>query len=273
MTPASALLEPLLARIAGWHGDGLFVLGICGAQGSGKSTLAAALAQRLAAQGLRAATLSLDDLYLTRAERQALARDVHPLFATRGVPGTHDVALGLATLDALKRGEAAPLPRFDKARDERAPVSSWPQALPQTQVLLFEGWCLGARAQNPSALVAAVNELELLEDPHGVWRGHANAALGGDYQRLFARIDRLVFLAAPGWDTVAQWREQQEADLRASSTSAALGVMSPEQIGRFVQHFERITRAALTEMPQRADLVVRLRPDRAPLDLSGSAAR
>ncbi|NOU04542.1 MAG: adenylyl-sulfate kinase, partial [Novosphingobium sp.] len=84
MTPASALLEPLLARIAGWHGDGLFVLGICGAQGSGKSTLAAALAQRLAAQGLRAATLSLDDLYLTRAERQALARDVHPLFATRG---------------------------------------------------------------------------------------------------------------------------------------------------------------------------------------------
>lgn len=273
MTPAPALVDPLLAQLAAWRGDGLFVLGICGAQGSGKSTLSAALAQRLAAQGLRAATLSLDDLYLTRSERQRLARNVHPLFATRGVPGTHDVALGLATLDGLKRGEAAPLPRFDKARDDRVPASAWPLAPPQTQVLVLEGWCLGARAQNPSALAAHVNELERLEDPQGIWRRHANAALGGDYQRLFARIDRLVLLAAPGWETVARWREQQEADLRASSSSAGPGVMSPAQVERFVQHFERITRSILAEMPRRADLTIHLGPDRAPLDLPRPAAR
>jgi D-glycerate 3-kinase len=273
VTPAPALLDPLLAQLAAWRGDGLFVLGICGAQGSGKSTLAAALVQRLAAQGLRAATLSLDDIYLTRAERLALARNVHPLFATRGAPGTHDIALGLATLDALKRGEAARLPRFDKARDDRAPASSWPLAPPQTQVLVLEGWCLGARAQDPSALAAPVNELEQLEDPEGIWRRHANAALGGDYQRLFARIDRLVLLAAPGWETVVQWREQQEADLRASSSSAGPGVMSPAQVKRFVQHFERITRAILAEMPLRADRVIRLGPDRAPPDLPQHAAR
>ena len=84
------------------------VVGICGAQGSGKSTLVAALAERLAEEGIAAATLSLDDLYFTRAERLRLASEVHPLFATRGVPGTHDIALGLGVLDALARGEAAP---------------------------------------------------------------------------------------------------------------------------------------------------------------------
>jgi D-glycerate 3-kinase len=78
--------------------EGLFVLGLCGAQGSGKSTLAAALARMLARDGTRTAILSLDDIYLTRAERLQLAREVHPLFATRGAPGTHDVALGLATI-------------------------------------------------------------------------------------------------------------------------------------------------------------------------------
>lgn len=238
------------------------VVGICGAQGSGKSTLAAHLAERLGGAGLRLATLSLDDLYKTRSERQRMAREVHPLFATRGVPGTHDVALGLETIAALERGEAAPLPRFDKSADDRAPREGWPLAPAGTQVLLLEGWCVGAR---PLPDVSEpVNALETLEDPSGLWRSHANAALAGEYQHLFARIDLLVLLAAPGWEVVAKWREQQEAELRAKGGAA---VMNPAQVSRFIQHYERLTRWILEEMPMRADLTVRLGPDREVLGL------
>ena len=244
------------------------VVGICGAQGSGKSTLAAHLAERLGGTGLRLATLSLDDLYKTRSERQRMAREVHPLFATRGVPGTHDVALGLDAISALERGEAAPLPRFDKAADDRAPQDSWPLAPAATQVLLFEGWCLGARPQ--SDVGQPVNALEAGEDPDGVWRRHANAALAGDYHRLFARIDLLVLLAAPGWEVVARWREQQEAELRASGGPA---VMSLAEVLRFIQHYERLTRWILEEMPARADLTVRLGEGREVLALDPVSLR
>ncbi len=254
------LSERILGALAGRDG-GLLVVGLCGAQGSGKSTLAAALAARLDGAGIASATLSLDDLYLTRAERQGLARDVHPLLATRGVPGTHDVAQGLNTIAALERGEPVRLPRFDKAADDRAPTAGWPLAPARTQVLLLEGWCLGARPQEPSALTDPVNGLEAAEDPDGVWRTYANAALAGPYQVLFARIDLLVLLAAPDWQVVAAWREQQEAQLRAIGGTR---VMAPAEVRRFVQHYERLTRSILTEMPQRADVVVLLDADRQP---------
>jgi D-glycerate 3-kinase len=258
-----ALIERLAALTAGWRSgqDGLLKIGICGAQGSGKSTLVAGLAQRLQGEGLRVAVLSLDDLYLTRAERQHLAREVHPLFATRGVPGTHDVELGLATIAALARGEAAPLPRFDKGRDDRAPEREWPCALPETPVLLLEGWCLGAVPQPEVDLDAPVNALEAREDAGGIWRSHANAALTGPYRHMFAAIDRLILLAAPNWEIVANWREQQEAELRRT----APGAMTPAGVIRFVQHYERLTRWILAEMPDRADLTVRLGEDRAVL--------
>lgn len=251
-----ALAEDLHERILAWRDRhaGLFVLGICGAQGSGKSTLVADLAERLVAAGLRVATLSLDDLYRTKAERQTLAAKVHPLLATRGVPGTHDIALGLATIETLARGEPVPLPRFDKGRDDRAPESEWPRAPAGTQILLLEGWCLGAAPQPAADLAEPVNALEADEDPDGTWRGHANRALAQDYPALWARIDRLIFLAAPDWSVVAKWREQQEAELR----QRAPGAMTPAAVTRFIQHYERLTRWMLAELPERADLTLRL---------------
>lgn len=259
--PDPQLVASLLALIRqrlDESSDGLLTVGICGAQGSGKSTLAAALLADLGKAGIAGAVLSLDDLYLTRSERQALAVRVHPLFATRGVPGTHDVALGLATLGALTRGLAAPLPRFDKGADDRLPEALWPRAPAHTRVLLFEGWCVGARPQDEAALARPVNALEAEEDADAVWRRHANAALAGEYQALFARLDALFLLAAPGFEVVARWREEQEAELRARAGDAARGVMTPGQVVRFIQHYERLTRHILAEMPARADAVVRL---------------
>ena len=77
--------------------DGPPILGIAGSQGSGKSTLAKAVAERFGG-----ASLSLDDVYLTKAERAAMAARVHPLFATRGPPGTHDLGLLNRLLDRLQ---------------------------------------------------------------------------------------------------------------------------------------------------------------------------
>ncbi len=255
--PDPQLLSLMLDRIAKalpGH-DGLLVVGICGAQGSGKSTLCTALESSLGQAGIAAATLSLDDLYLARAERQNLARDVHPLFATRGVPGTHDVELGLETITALERGSPIPLPRFDKGRDDRAPMADWPRAPRTCRVLLFEGWCVGAMPQADAQLDAPVNRLESDEDPAAVWRRHANAALGGPYRQLFARIDLLVLLAAPGWRVVARWRDEQEDALRRAQASHA---MSPARLQRFIQHYQRLTDWILSEMPGRADLTVAL---------------
>lgn len=261
----TASLETLAAGVARWLNDvpRPLILGLCGSQGSGKSTLAEQLVAWAAEGGRRAAVLSIDDLYLGKAARARLAREVHPLLATRGVPLTHDVARGCAILDAAKAGKPFDLPRFDKASDE--PLARTVRVDPPLDLLIFEGWCVGARPEDASALAEPVNDLERREDPGGTWRRAVNGALGGAYQDLFARIDRLVLLAAPGFDVVHQWRAEQERDLRqrlaAQARSPALA-MSDDEIGRFVQHYERITRAILREMPGRADLTLRLDHER-----------
>lgn len=242
-----------------------FVLGICGAQGSGKSTLAEGLAARLAASGLRATILSLDDLYLTRQDRLALARDVHPLLATRGVPGTHDVDLGLAVLDGLAQGRPTLLPRFDKATDTRHPDGV--RVDDRVDVVLFEGWCIGAKPQSDAELVTPVNGLEHGSDEDGRWRRYVNDALAGPYQRLFARLDALVLLAAPDFSIVRSWRVEQEETLRRRLRQEGRPTdttMTDAQVADFIQFYERLTRHILREMPGRADLVIHLDAGRQP---------
>ena len=249
-----------------------FVLGVCGAQGSGKSTLSEALAEMMRAEGLKAAVLSIDDLYRTQAEREALAGMVHPLFAVRGVPGTHDVALGLDVIAALEAGRDVPLPRFDKAQDDRAPVDQWDHADGDTALLILEGWCVGARPEPAAALDIPVNALERDEDADGRWRRAANAALAGEkYQALFARLDMLVLLAAPGFEAVRDWRIEQEHGLARKAGADARGVMSDAEVERFIRFYERLTRHILAEMPGRADLVILLARDRTPLSITSVA--
>lgn len=237
------------------------IVGLCGPQGSGKSTIAAAVREILAARGRTVAVLALDDLYLSKDDRARLAAEVHPLFATRGPPGTHDPALGLEALSVLSRPGELIMPRFDKAADTRRPSSEWAHIRGPVDVVLFEGWCVGARPQPPEALVAPVNALEREEDPDGRWRTFVNTALDGAYGPVFARLHRLVLLAPPGFEVVARWRAEQEAKLRARTGRG----MSPTAIARFVAHYERLTRWILQEMPSRADLVFRLAADRTPL--------
>jgi D-glycerate 3-kinase len=255
----------LAARIAAVAMGPAFVVGICGPQGCGKSTAVLVVGRLLEQQGLRVATLSLDDLYLPIEDREALARDVHPLLRTRGVPGTHDVALGLAVLDSLARDGETAIPRFDKAVDTRAPVEAWSTVEGPVDVVLFEGWCVGARPEPEAALCEPVNALEREQDRDGAWRTHVNAALAGSYRALFARLDLLVQFVAPDFETVLAWRQEQERKLRGRQAAAGRGrgrAMDDTEVAAFVQHYERLTRHIAHEMPARADLVIRLDGDR-----------
>ena len=160
----SPMLETLYLPLAAWlragraagGGDGTRIVGVCGAQGSGKSTFCRLLGTVLSeAFDETPVTLSIDDIYETHERREELAAEVHPLFATRGVPGTHDVALGIDTIERLATlgaGETAALPVFDKAMDTRLAPQRWRTHRGPVSTLLFEGWCVGAVPESEAAL-------------------------------------------------------------------------------------------------------------------------
>lgn len=250
-------LEVVEARVRAWlkEANKPFVLGICGAQGSGKSTLSEGLVERLKGEGLKVALLSLDDLYLAPENRP---HAVSPLFATRGVPGTHDVALGERVFASLQSGQPTRLPRFDKANDQPLPENEWPE-ITAPDIVIFEGWCVGARPQADEALAWPVNDLEREDD--GAWRRAVNEALKGPYATLFGHIDRLVLLAAPDFEIVRDWRIEQENTLRQrlkAEGRTGTRVMSDAEIGRFIQYYERLTHHILQTMPAYADLTLQL---------------
>lgn len=254
-----ALRDLVLAQAGrpGW------TLGISGAQGSGKSTLAAGLASALEAAGRRCAILSLDDLYLGPAARADLARRVHPLFAVRGPPGTHDPALGLTVLDALSRPGPVRLPRFDKGRDAPVPAADQPVFRGPADIVILEGWCLGARPDPAAAASPPVNALERNQDPDGAWRRAVEAALAGPYADLFAAPDLTVFLRAPDFPTVRRWRGEQEAELARAIAAGRPGrAMDEAELDDFLARYERITRRLIADPP--GDILVELAPDRTP---------
>jgi D-glycerate 3-kinase len=254
------IARALMTRHA--NGRRPLVVGICGSQGSGKSTLAAFLKLLLDWEGQPTAILSLDDFYMTRRQREKLARDVHPMLKTRGVPGTHDVALGLKTLQRLQGAGArskTPLPAFEKAKDDRKPRKDWPAFKGHPAFILFEGWCVDARPEAPGALRKPINRLERDCDPDGIWRTYVNDQLAGPYRALFAPINVLLFLKAPSFDCVYQWRGLQEKKLARAKRGNR--VMDKKKLENFIMHYERLTRWMLKEMPPRADILLPLGTD------------
>lgn len=248
------LAEVTASRISAGQ---LRVIGIVGTQGSGKSTLADLLELLFAeVYHLKVASLSLDDFYLTRVERERLASEVHPLLATRGVPGTHDVGMAMQTIqDLLNRTGEVKVPRFDKSQDDRRPESDWDRVSAPVDAVILEGWCLAAESEDPENLKSPINRLEAEEDTEGSWRRYVNECLANDYPKLFELIDELIMLKAPGFECVYQWRLQQESKIARRPGDR---VMSEAQLRRFVEHFERITRQCLRSLPDKADVVYEL---------------
>jgi D-glycerate 3-kinase len=227
-----------------------------GCQGSGKTTISDYLCTSLTEEyGLSAVALSLDDFYFTWDERQALATSVHPLLATRGVPGTHDMALLRQTLQQLldaHRAEPVTIPRFDKAADDRRPTLNGERHTNPVQLVLLEGWCLGAEPQTADMLSQPINTLEQDEDPTGQWRRYSNATLSRDFRSLYSLVDQWIMLRAPSFDCVYDWRREQERKLAATlPPGRASKLMNDNALRRFIQHYERITRRCLDTLPPR----------------------
>ena len=236
------------------------VFGIAGLQGSGKSTLAGQVAALAKSRGLNTAVVSLDDFYLGQQQRQQLARRVHPLLATRGPPGTHDLHLALDTMARLQAGERVTLPRFDKLADDRSTTAQWPVMEGRCELVILEGWFLKTPPQLPDELQEPVNALERLEDAQATWRRYCNTALAEHYPPLWKTIDKLWFLQGPGFDVVPAWRWQQEQSLQAADR--ARKAMSRAEVERFVQFFERVSRQALRTLPSIAERTITLDKER-----------
>ncbi|MFT4799422.1 MAG: D-glycerate 3-kinase [Candidatus Azotimanducaceae bacterium] len=229
-------------------------MGISGAQGSGKSTFAKLLATLLIeCFETRTLVLSLDDFYLTRAERSDLT-SISPLLQTRGVPGTHDLALCLEAIENFSRGEPMRIPEFSKPHDDRIDERIEPGA--GLQLLILEGWCWGAEPEEDAALIEPINELEHLQDAKGVWRRYVNDQLKA-YQPLFD-TDISLFLKVPDLDAVKRWRWQQEQGLPVGPAR-----MSQTDVTRFIMYYERITRRLLACRPAQVDICLSLDSDHA----------
>lgn len=255
------------------------LVAINGAQGTGKSTLALFLQAFLQDQGKRVAVLSIDDLYYTYQDRQLLAKHIHPLFKTRGVPGTHDLHLGQDVIHALLRaqsGESVKIPAFDKAQDDRKPQAQWPIVQGPVDVIILEGWCVGATPMLQESLQNPINQLEADEDTQQIWRAAMNEELASNYQAFFNQFDILVMLKAPSFDCVKEWRALQEEKLarkmqvhhsnEQTTNNGALnaplkGLMDTNALNRFMMHYERLTTHMLNTMPAHANVLIELAQD------------
>jgi len=241
------------------------ILGVQGCQGSGKSTLCEFLKIYIQSKyRVQVEACSLDDFYLTRHERTKLSKTVHPLLATRGVPGTHEVKLIHRVFDEFIAGSLITVPSFDKASDDRAPSDHWPVWSSSPSVLIFEGWCVGMTQQSEQHLRDPVNELEELEDAQLLWRQYVNSKLKDDYQKIYARLDSLLVLQAPSFDCVFDWRLKQEQRLIANLQQRGVTdskAMKPNDITRFISHYQRLTEHGFATLPVLADATLYLNQD------------
>lgn len=263
---------PLAEQIKLHHNDAekTFYVGINGCQGSGKSTLSDFLAEYLRQNyNVRVIVLSLDDFYLSQAQRSTLALNIHPLFKTRGVPGTHNVELLKNVLEKLSDdGHQIAIPRFNKASDNPFSKDKWPLIDTPVDIVIFEGWCWGVPAQSEAALQTPCNDLERLQDPQGIWRNYVNHQLEKFYQPLYSLMNFWVMLKAPSFDSVYNWRLEQEQKLTAiTPREQQSALMSASQIKDFIQYYQRLTEHSLAELPERCNWVYELDENRRILSL------
>lgn len=242
----------------------LFV-GVNGCQGSGKSTLSDFIADYLThTHNLNVVAISLDDFYLSREKRANLAQIIHPLFSTRGVPGTHNTALLEQVLIHVKnRDTHFSLPAFDKATDNPLPEQQWSCVDKPIDILVFEGWCWGAPHQSSHQLEKPINDLERVQDPDLIWRHYVNSQLKCHFEPLYEYFDSWLLLQAPSFDCVFQWRLEQENKLKdKTKTLPQSKVMSENELRNFISYFQRLTMHAGETMTKSADTVFYLNEQR-----------
>ena len=240
-------------------GKTLFI-GLSGGQGSGKTTVTGILKIILKKYFKRKIHISsIDDFYKTLEERDKISNTIHPLFKTRGVPGTHDTNLIKKFFNFIKKKKFKKfkLPKFDKSIDDRLNVKYWFNIKERPEIIIFEGWCVGAKPQLNSLLKKPINILEKYEDKDLIWRKHANEKLKREYKKIFAMIDNFIFMKISNFNMVFKWRLLQERKLKKRSHTTKK-IMSYDKIKRFVMFYQRVTLQMFKDMPKVASVVLTL---------------
>ena len=235
------------------------VIGLTGGQGTGKSTISNILKIILKeAYKLETVIFSIDDFYKTLSERKKISQKISKLFITRGVPGTHDTKMLLQCIYNLKNNNFKKMiiPKFDKSIDDRCSKNKWFKIKKKPNIVIFEGWCVGATPQKNKDLNIPVNKLEKQKDNKRVWRRKVNSELKKSYNKIFNLIDKLIFLKVPSFKYVFKWRLLQEKKLRI--TAKGKKTMNNKQIENFVMYYERITKHMLKTLSKSADTVINI---------------
>ncbi len=233
------------------------VIGLTGGQGTGKSTISNILKIVLKeVYNLETVIFSIDDFYKTLQERKKMSKKISNLFLTRGVPGTHDTKMLFKCIKSLKTNKInrMSIPRFDKSIDDRLKKNKWLKIKKKPNIVIFEGWCVGATAQKNKDLNSPINKLEKQKDIKKIWRQKVNSELKKNYRKIFSLIDKLIFLKLPSFKYVFKWRLLQEKKLRI--TSKGNKTMNDKQIKNFVMFYERITKHMLKTLTKKADAVI-----------------
>lgn len=202
-----------------------------GPQGSGKTTIATALVDYISTAGYTIGVLSMDDLYLTHAGLQEVARDnkTNKLLSGRGQPGTHDIQLGTTILDSLHNINSGPtgttvqLPRFDKSlysgQGDRAPPSSGPSIQQPLDVFVLEGWSMGFSSVTQETVEQRLSN----SDPDSPLRQHSlqhllqiNANLK-KYEQWYRHFSVFLQISPIDLNDVYTWRMQQEHAMKAAN--------------------------------------------------------
>ena len=225
------------------HNEKPLIIGLSGGQGSGKSTISKIFKIILQTKfKLNVVCFSIDDFYKTHNERKKMSRLVHPLFMVRGVPGTHDTKLLYKVIKNLKKNsyKTVKIPRFDKSIDNRSKNKFWQKVKKKPDIIIFEGWCVGAKPQLLKDLRKPMNILEKLEDVKLTWRKKVNNELYTNYKKIYDLIDKKIFLKVPNFRYVLKWRILQERKLKIKSKKKT---MNKKEIERFIMFYERLTKS------------------------------
>jgi len=236
-------------------------LGLSGGQGSGKTTIAGIMKIILEKFFKReVCAISIDDFYKTLKERNQMSRTIHPLFKTRGVPGTHDIILIKKLFNFIKKRKFKKfkIPKFDKSIDDRSKREYWTSIKKRPEIIIFEGWCVGAKSQSNFLIKNPINILEKKEDKNLKWRNYVNKKLKNEYKNFFEKIDHLIFIKVPNFNMVLKWRFLQERKLKKKSYFNKK-IMSHTQIKRFVMFYQRITLQMIKDLNKSASMVILLK--------------
>ena len=237
------------------------ILGFSGGQGSGKTTVTGILKIILKKFFKRRIHVSsIDDFYKTLEDRNKISNKIHPLLKTRGVPGTHDINLvkNFFNIIRKKKFKKIKLPKFEKAMDNRLEKKYWFNIKQKPEIVILEGWCVGARPQSNSLIKRPINILEKYEDKDLKWRKYVNEKLKKEYKKLFAMVDHFIFMKIPNFNVVLKWRLLQENKLKKKS-HLQKEIMSYNEIKRFIMFYQRITLQMIKDLSKSASVVMLLK--------------